>query len=348
MQIREITQQLNENALGAFASGFAQGAGINVPDTGAARGGAAVSAYGDARQKAAAAAAKPMIAAVAKQEMQAWNVAVADLVKQKQVQKASQLDASSKMALRRDLFNRLHKVFMQGRLGDNYLKELPTSVDKLRQPAAKDLVNRLNLATQAIMNFNKEAATPEEQLKQWQNLSQTAYEAMSLPQFYPAQSSRAVSAEMPEILPNPTGSYNIGPNLTLTGNPVDQLIVQKIQAELKTNPKARLRPKENTDGSISIGSQRLDPRDPNEAKAIARIKSAAGGPAAPAAPPAAPAAPPAAPAPTAPAATPQPAQNKPAAAPATFNAANIMKTIKPTAVAAESNRKQQLTQNNKK
>jgi hypothetical protein len=348
MQIHEITQRLNENALGAFASGFAQGAGINVPDTGAA-GGATVSAYGDARQKAAAAAAKPMIAAVAKQEMQAWNVAVADLVKQKQVQKASQLDASSKMALRRDLFNRLHKVFMQGRLGDNYLKELPTSVDKLRQPAAKDLVNRLNLATQAIMNFNKEAATPEEQLKQWQNLSQTAYEAMSLPQFYPAQSSRAVSAEMPEILPNPTGSYNIGPNLTLTGNPVDQLIVQKIQAELKTNPKARLRPKENTDGSISIGSQRLDPRDPNEAKAIARIKSAAGGPAAPAAPPAAPApTAPAAPAPTAPAATPQPAQNKPAAAPATFNAANIMKTIKPTAVAAESNRKQQLTQNNKK
>jgi hypothetical protein len=304
MQIREITQRLNENALGAFASGFAQGAGISVPDTGAA-GGATVSAYGDARQKAAAAAAKPMIAAVAKQEMQAWNVAVADLVKQKQVQKASQLDASSKMALRRDLFNRLHKVFMQGRLGDNYLKELPTSVDKLRQPAAKDLVNRLNLATQAIMNFNKEAATPEEQLKQWQNLSQTAYEAMSLPQFYPAQSSRAVSAEMPEILPNPTGSYNIGPNLTLTGNPVDQLIVQKIQAELKTNPKARLRPKENTDGSISIGSQRLDPRNSNEAKAIARIKSAAGGPAA--APPAAPAAPAA----------------KPTANPASFNAQNI-------------------------
>jgi hypothetical protein len=347
MQIREITQQLNENALGAFASGFAQGAGINVPDTGAARGGVAVSAYGDARQKAAAAAAKPMIATVAKQEMQAWNVAVADLVKQKQVQKASQLDASSKMALRRDLFNRLHKVFMQGRLGDNYLKELPTSVDKLRQPAAKDLVNRLNLATQAIMNFNKEAATPEEQLKQWQNLSQTAYEAMSLPQFYPATTrAGAATGPMPKILSNPGGGYNIGDSREgrLSSDPVDTLITQKIQAELKANPSRPPEIKSTNDGSITIGSQRLDPRKPEEAKAIQRIMSlvTASGAAAPPAPE--PAAAPAA----APAATPQPAQNKPAAAPATFNAANIMKTIKPTAVAAESNRKQQLTQNNKR
>jgi hypothetical protein len=346
MQIREITQ-LNENALGAFASGFAQGAGINVPDTGAA-GGATASAYGDARQKAAAQAAKPLIAAMAKQEMQAWNVAVADLVKQKQVQKASQLDASSKMALRRDLFNRLHKVFMQDRLGDNYLKELPTSVDKLRQPAAKDLVNRLNLATQAIMNFNKEAATPEEQLKQWQNLSQTAYEAMSLPQFYPATTrAGAATGSMPKILgPNIDGSYNIGDSREgkLRSDPVDTLITQKIQAELKANPSRPPEIKSTNDGSITIGSQRLDPRKPEEAKAIQRIMSlvTASGAAAPPAPE--PAAAPAA----APAATPQPAQNKPAGAPATFNAANIMKTIKPTAVAAESNRKQQLTQNNKR
>jgi hypothetical protein len=304
-----------------------------------------VSAYGDARQKAAAAAAKPMIALLAKQEMEGWNTAIADMLKQEKVQSAALLSPTARLTLKRDLWNRLHNVFMREKLGTNYVQSLPTSVDKLRQPKAKELVNQLNTATQAIMNFNQPAKDTAQQLIQWTDLSQAAYDAMSLTQFYPTQSSRAVSAEMPEILPNPTGSYNIG-KLELTRDPVDQLIVQKIQAELKTNPKARLRPKANTDGSISIGSQRFDPRNSNEAKAIARIKSAAGGPAAAAAPPAAPAAP-AAPAPTAPAA-PQPAQNKPAAAPATFNAANIMKTIKPTAVAAESNRKQQLTQNNKK
>jgi hypothetical protein len=309
MQIREITQQLNENALGAFASGFAQGAGINVPDTGDA-GGAGVSAYGDARQKAAAQAAKPMIAQLAKQEMQAWNTSVAELLKQRNLQSPAQLTQSDKQSLRTDLRNRVHKVFMRGKLGDEYNRDFPASVDRRSQTKAKELVNRLNAAIQSITNFKNPAADAAQQLALWQALSQASYDAMSLSQFHPAQSSStvagAVSGEMPEILSNPGGGYNIG-KLELTRDPVDQLIVQKIQAEQQKNPKARLRPKENTDGSISIGSQRLDPRDPNEAKAIARIKSAAGGPAAPAAPPAAPAAPAA----------------KPTANPASFNAQNI-------------------------
>jgi hypothetical protein len=336
MQIREITK-LNENvlgaALGAAASGAASALGVSGDVSGAfgsIGGGPAASGYGDARRKAAAATAKTSIEAMAKREMQSWNAAVADLVKQKQVQKASQLDTSSKMALRRDLFNRLHKVFMQGRLGNNYIQELPTSVDKLRQPEAKDLVNRLNLATQAIMNFNKEAATPEEQLKQWQNLSQTAYDAMSLSQFYPATTrarTGVVTGPMPKILgPNTDGSYNIGDSTQgkLGSGPVDTLITQKIQAELKANPSRPPEIKSTNDGSITIGSQRLDPRKPEEAKAIQRIMSlvTASGPAAPPAPE--PAAAPAA----APAATPQPAQNKPAGAPAAgagFNAANVMR-----------------------
>lgn len=284
MQIHEITR-LNENvlgtALGAAASGAASALGVSGDVSaafGSIGGGPAASGYGDARRKAAA-AAKPLIDANAKKEMQNWNAAVADLVKQKQVQKASQLDTSSKMALRRDLFNRLHKVFMQGRLGNNYIQELPTSVDKLRQPEARDLVNRLNLATQAIMNFNREAATPEEQLKQWQTLSQTAYDAMSLTQFYPATSrstAGAVTGPMPKILgPNTDGSYNIGddPAGKLTSDPVDTLITSKIQAELTAAPGRNPEIKSANDGSINIGSQRLDPTKPDEAKAIQRIKS---------------------------------------------------------------------------
>jgi hypothetical protein len=332
MQIREITQQLNENALGAFGAGFAQGAGISVPDTGTA-GGAVVSAYGDARQKAAAQAARPLIAALAKKEMQAWNVAIADMLKKEKVQSREQLSPASKSELARDLNTRLHVELMKNSAGADYTQGLPNNVDQLSQPKATALVDRLNTAKQDILDFDQ-PATATQQLAQWQALSQAAYEAMSLTQFYPAR-----KITLPEILPNPDGTYNIG-KLKLTGNPVDQLIVQKIQAEQQKNPNAKPQLRSNTDGSINIGAQRLDPRNPDEAKAIARIESAMDS-SAPAAPG------PAAPSPAAPAA-PQPAQNKPAAAPVTFNAANIMKTIKPTAVAAESNRKQQLTQNNKK
>jgi hypothetical protein len=319
MQIREITQRLNENALGAFASGFAQGAGINVPDTGAA-GGAGVSAYGDARQKAAAAAAKPMIAAVAKQEMQAWNVALADLLKKEKVIDRKQLSDASRNELARDLDVRLHKVLMQGNVGTNYAQDLPANVDQLSQPKAKALVDQLNAAKQAILNFDQTPATAQQQLAQWQELSQSAYDAMSLTQFYPEKQQMA----LPKILSNPDGTYNIG-KLKLTGNPVDQLIVQKIQAELEKNPNATPQLRANSDGSINIGAQRLDPRNPNEAKAIARIESTMGSsaPAAPPEPPAAPAA-------------------KPTANPASFNAQNIMNLRPAPGAAAMGNMANQL------
>jgi hypothetical protein len=316
MQIHEITQRLNENALGAFASGFAQGAGINVPDTGAAGGGAAVSAYGDARQKAAAAAAKPLIAAMAKQEMQAWNMALADLLKKEKVIDRKQLSDASRNELARDLDVRLHKVLMQGNVGTNYAQDLPANVDELSQPKAKALVDQLNAAKQAILNFDQTPATAQQQLAQWQELSQSAYDAMSLTQFYPDK-RRMLSGTMPKISDNPDGTYNIG-KLKLTGNPVDQLIVQKIQAELEKNPNATLQLRANRDGSINIGAQRLDPRNPDEAKAIARIESAMGSSATDQPEPPA--------APTAPAA-------KPTANPASFNAQNIM-NLRPTPGAA--------------
>jgi len=314
MQIREITQQLNENVLGALGAGFAQGAGIGVPDTGDA-GGTGVSAYGDARQKAAAQAARPLIAQAAKQEMQAWNVAIADMLKKEKVQSREQLSPASKSELERDLDTRLHKVLMRGAAGTDYTQGLPANVDELSQPKAKALVDRLTAAKQDILNFDQ-PATAAQQLAQWQALSQTAYDAMSLTQFYPDK-RRTLSGTMPKILPNPGGGYNIGPNLTLTGNPVDQLIIQKIQAELKTNPAAMPQLRANSDGSINIGAQRLDPRNPNEAKAIARIESAMAGSATNQPGPAA--------APTAV----TPTAVTPTANPASFNAQNIM-NLRPT------------------
>lgn len=331
MQIREITQKLNENALGAFGSGFAQATGLNLPDTGD---GGAVTGYGDARLKAAAAAAKPMIAMMAKQEMQAWNMALADLLKKEKVSDRKQLSDASRNELARDLEARLHKVLMQGNVGTNYTQDLPARVDQLSQPKAKILIDQLNAAKQAILNFDQTPATAAQQLVQWQALSQAAYDAMALTQFYPVKSNI-----VPRISPNPDGSYNIG-SYKLTGDPVDQLITQRIRTAQEKSPNTTPQLKAHSDRSFSIGSLKLDPRNPDEAKAIAKIQAIMDdSDTAPAAAPAAPAAP-----------TTSPAASKPGMPAATFNAQNIMKmpgmekyatpkTPAATAVAAESKRK---------
>jgi hypothetical protein len=232
-----------------------------------------LTAYGDARLKAAAAAAKPAIALAAKQEMQAWNMALADLLKKEKVPDRKQLSDTSRNELERDLDVRLHRVLMQGNVGTNYAQDLPARVDQLSQPKAKALVDQLNAAKQAILNFDQTPATAQQQLAQWQTLSQTAYEAMALAQFYP--DAKLTPAAMPELLNNPGGGYNIGDSLEgrLGSGPADTAITDKIQAELKATPGRMPVLKSNSDGSVNIGSQRLDPRDPIEAAAIKRIMS---------------------------------------------------------------------------
>jgi hypothetical protein len=275
MQIREITR-LNENALGAFGAGFAQGAGINMPSAGGAdnNSGSAVTGYGDARQKAAAQQAQPLIAQLAKQEMQAWNVAVADLVKQKELQDAKHLSSTDKMSLKRNLWDRLHKVLMQGKLGANYVQSLPGSVDKRSQPAAKQMVNQLNAATQAIMNFNQPAKDAAQQLMQWTTLSQAAYDAMSLAQFNPAQ-SRGKPKQMPKITgPDPDGSYRIGNTKVNPLDPIGKQITQKIQAAQTENSNQVPAIVSTPDGfRIGNGKDALDPRNPADAKMIEMIQA---------------------------------------------------------------------------
>jgi hypothetical protein len=272
MQIHEITK-LNENALGAFGAGFAQGAGINVPSgsTGGNNVTTPVSGYGQARQQAAVAAAKPLIAAAAKREMQGWNMAIADMIKQEKVQTAAQLSSTARDTLKRNLWDRLHKVLMQGKLGTNYIQSLPSSVDKISQPAATKIVNQLNAATQAIMNFKRPADDAAQQLMQWTALAQTAYDAMSLTQFNPAQRSGAVK-RMPKISgPDPDGSYRIGNTKINPLDPVGNEMTQKIQAAQE--PNSNQVPIVSTPDGFRIGKDTLDPRNPVDAKMIEMIQA---------------------------------------------------------------------------
>lgn len=270
MQIHEITT-LNENALGAFGAGFAQGAGMSMPSADGTDNSDTVTGYGDARQKAAAQQAQPLIAQLAKQEMQAWNIAIADMLKQEKVQTAAQLSPTARITLKRNLWDRLHKVLMQGKLGTNYVQSLPSSVDKRSQPAATKMVNQLNAATQAIMNFKQPANDAAQQLMQWTTLAQNAYDAMSLTQFNPAQRS-GPAKQMPKIAANPDKSFNIGNQKINPLDPVGKEITQKIQTAQAANSN-QVPVIASTPDGFRIGKDTLDPRNPVDAKIIELIQS---------------------------------------------------------------------------
>jgi hypothetical protein len=227
MQIREITQ-LNENAASAFASGFSQATGVNMPKIGTDVP-ATPYKYGPAGQQQAAKMSEPAIQLQAEKEMANWNASILNLLKQNGVSSPAQLDRATKQSLATTLVNQLHKNFMQQRLGSDY-KSLPRLIDVKKQPEAQAAVKDIQVALNSILNFNTPAQDKQTQLAQWLALSRAAYNAMSLVQFHPSKSTMA-QTRVPELKQNPDGTYSIGGQKLNPADPTDAKIIQKIQAQ---------------------------------------------------------------------------------------------------------------------
>jgi hypothetical protein len=190
MQIHEITRRrTNEGVLSGIA-GAAKAVGSQIAakanDWATKKTGTDFSKlgpnnpYGD-QQKAAAAAAVPVIKAQAEQQQKLWNTAIAKTQEQSNVQSPSQFDPGTKQGLEKSLMNQLHKNFLQGKVGTDY-KQLPRWVEPAAQQQANDIVQRIDAATQSIIDFNT-PKTAQQAMAEWQTLSQATYDAMSLMQF---------------------------------------------------------------------------------------------------------------------------------------------------------------------
>lgn len=232
MQIHEITA-LNENALGAFASGAGKALGVSgdVSDAISSMGGSgpADAKYGPAAGQQAAKMAEPVIQQQAEKELAIWNASVLNLLKQNNVSSPSQLDRATKQSLATTLVNQLHKNFMQNKVGTNY-KTLPKLVDVKKQSEAQTTVSSIQSALNAILNFNAPAQDKKTQLAQWMALGRAAYHAMSLVQFHPSKQTM-VKTQVPDLKQNSDGSYSIGGQKLNPADPTDAKIIQKIQAQ---------------------------------------------------------------------------------------------------------------------
>jgi len=232
MQIYEITA-LNENALGAFASGAGKALGVSGDVSGAVAsiGGGSPTPYkyGPAGQQQAAKMSEPVIQLQAEKESANWNASILNLLKQNGVSHAAQLDRATKDSLAKTLVNQLHKNLMQQKLGIDY-KTLPKLVDPTKQADAQNIVKQIQTALNNILNFNAPAQDKKTQLAQWTELSRAAYNAMSLAQFFPSKQTMK-QTRVPELTQNQDGTYSIGGNKLNPNDPVDAKMIQKIQAQ---------------------------------------------------------------------------------------------------------------------
>jgi hypothetical protein len=187
MQIHEITRRkTNEGVLSNMATAVGSHVAAKANDWATKKTGTDFSKlgpknpYGD-QQKAAATAAAPVIKSQAEQQQKLWNTAIAKTQEQSNVQSPSQFDPGTKQGLEKSLMNQIHKNFLQGKVGTDY-KQLSRWVDPDAQQQANDIVQRIDAATQSIIDFNT-PKTAQQAMAEWQTLSQATYDAMSLMQF---------------------------------------------------------------------------------------------------------------------------------------------------------------------
>ena len=187
MQIHEITRRkTNEGVLSNMAKAVGSHVAAKANDWATKKTGTDFSKlgpknpYGD-QQKAAATAAAPVIKSQAEQQQKLWNTAIAKTQEQSNVQSPLQFDPGTKQGLEKSLMNQIHKNFLQGKVGTDY-KQLPRWVEPAAQQQANDIVQRIDAATQSIIDFNT-PKTAQEAMAEWQTLSQATYDAMSLMQF---------------------------------------------------------------------------------------------------------------------------------------------------------------------
>jgi hypothetical protein len=196
MQIHEITRRrTNEGVLSNMAKAVGSHVAAKANDWATKKTGTDFSKlgpknpYGD-QQKAAATAAAPVIKSQAEQQQKLWNTAIAKTQEQSNVQSPSQFDPGTKQGLEKSLMNQIHKNFLQGKVGTDY-KQLSRWVDPAAQQQANDIVQRIDAATQSILDFNNGDKTAQEAMAEWQTLSQATYDAMSLMQFSSGSGSSA-------------------------------------------------------------------------------------------------------------------------------------------------------------
>lgn len=226
MQIHEITlKPVSEG----FMSGLMTGLGSKIaPEIAAVDNGTGGST-----------AARPTIQKQAQEQMVLWNRAITDLLKADGVSSVVQLDSSKKQALSKSLMDMVNNNLLQNTTGNSF-KNLPSMVDQKSQANAKAITTKMEAIIKSILNWNAPPNTTQDQLGQWTELAQFAYDARALIQFNPNVSKGATGAANkpkgppPKITQTPGGQYYIGKQLLDPRNAKDAAIIATIQSQQGT------------------------------------------------------------------------------------------------------------------
>lgn len=245
---RRPVAEINLGAIGkAVGSAATAAAGQYVQsktgtDTSAASGDA--NPYG-AQKSQAAAAAKPLIDAQAKQQQKLWNTALTKTMQSMNVSDPRAMPSGTKQEMARSLMTQIHTNLLRNKLGRDYT-QLPSYVDGNAQQEAQDIVKRITAAKQDILNFNAPVKDPVKSLADWQTLSQATYDAMSLAEFRPGRGPRISGAKTAQPTAQQqtaaqAAQQNLGQAAGLTPAVLNQIqsIVGKLPPTSTSDPQTR-------------------------------------------------------------------------------------------------------------
>jgi hypothetical protein len=220
------------------------------------------SPYGTARAGAAS-MNEPLIAQQAKSQMALWNKSLQTLMQQQKVTSPTQLSPANKQEMKRNLWNQLHRNFMQGLVGNNYT-QLKKYVDRQAQGEAAKISDDIKVALAPIFDLENTLPNPQTQLQEWTSLIKAAYQAMSLVQFRPAKSVYDWSPEA-EAKRQATVSM-------LKQKLLQPMLAQDVKDKITSQLKL-LQNTPQTAADLNLGGQPLNPNDPTDAQIIALLRA---------------------------------------------------------------------------
>jgi hypothetical protein len=220
------------------------------------------SPYGTARAGAAS-MNEPLIAQQAKSQMALWYKSLQTLMQQQGVSAPGQLNPASKQEMKRNLWNQLHKNFMQGLVGNNYT-QLKKYVDRQAQAEAAQISDNIKVALAPILDLENPLPDPQTQLQQWTSLAKAAYQAMSLAQFRPAKSVYDWSPE--------SEAKRQATIAMLKQKLLQPMLAQDAKEKIVSQLKLLQNPPQ-TAADLNLGGQPLNPNDPTDAQILALLRA---------------------------------------------------------------------------
>lgn len=227
---------------------------------------------------AAAKVNEPLIRQIATRLQERYDLGVKQAMQKERVATPMQLSSVARTNIVTSLKNYLHSKVMQNKVGVDY-KQLPRYIDPQHRDQANRTVAAMDNVISKIASFSANGVTPDD----WRGLANSAYNAMSLMQFYPSQDTREKELGLSNRIDKLLQFYSKA--IKDPSTPQDTLDAVK-QALYKHQGAQAMSPQQlqklasieqrsaayDRGQPLTFGGVKMDPTDPKDAAVLAALR----------------------------------------------------------------------------